>query len=198
VAARIRAWLGREDGMTIIELLTTMAILGFVLSGVLVMFVGGLRAQTDLNERFQAQQDARLALTAMRKDIRGACSATVGAVTGQANGSLVTLAEPNSSSGCASGTSQSTWCADSANHAAPFALYHQAGATCAYNNGTYRAGSLTTNVVFALNPACSAGVVTRPQLGVTLPVDANLVSTKGAYTLSDTITMRNATAAVQC
>jgi hypothetical protein len=32
----------------------------------------------------------------------------------------------------------------------------------------------------------------------TLPVDANLRSTAGTYTLSDTITLRNATAAAQC
>ncbi|HET8752642.1 MAG TPA: prepilin-type N-terminal cleavage/methylation domain-containing protein, partial [Gaiellaceae bacterium] len=68
MAARIRAWLEREDGMTLPELLTTMAILSVVMAGILTMFVGGLNATTDMNERFQAQQNARLALSAMRTD----------------------------------------------------------------------------------------------------------------------------------
>ena len=179
--------------MTLPELLTAMAILGFVLTGILAVFVGGLRATTDMNERFQAQQSARLALTSMRKDIRSACSAAVGAVTGQATGSLVALTEPDVSAGCGS-TSQVTWCVDSTNHAAPFTLYRQTGANCAYNNGTSRAGSLTSNVVFG----CSTAATARPQVVVTLPVDANLANTSGKYTLSDTITIRNAQVAALC
>jgi prepilin-type N-terminal cleavage/methylation domain-containing protein len=197
MAARIGAWLAREDGMTLPELLTAMSILAVVMTGILTVFVGGLHATTDMNERFQAQQDARLALTSMRNDLRTACSGTVSAVTGQATGSLVALTEPNVSTGCSSGTSQVTWCADSTSHAAPFTLYRQTGASCAYNTGTSRAGSLRTNVVFG-SPTCVAGAVVRPQLVVTLPVDANLASTKGTYTLTDTITLRNATAAAQC
>jgi type II secretory pathway pseudopilin PulG len=200
MAARIRAWLTREDGMTISELLTVMAILSFVMTGIFTVFVGGLNATTDMNERFQAQQNARLGLTGMRNDIRSACSATIGNVTGQATGSLLALVEPNASTGCNSGTTQVTWCADSATHALPFTLYRLTGAvgSCAYNNGTSRVGSLRTNVVFTL-PACTPpGPVVHPQRVVTLPVDANLRNTAGTYTLSDTITLRNAGAAAQC
>jgi prepilin-type N-terminal cleavage/methylation domain-containing protein len=195
MAARIRAWLTREDGMTIPELLTVMAILAFVMAGILSVFVGGLNATTDLNERFQAQQDARLALTSMRNDIGSACSATIGAVPGppsRPNGSMVTLGCVNAVS-----TNTVTWCADSATGSPPFTLYRQTGSTCAYNNGTSRSGSLTTNVVFA-PPPCSTGVVVRPQVVVTLPVDANIATPSGKYTLSDSITLRNATAAAQC
>jgi type II secretory pathway pseudopilin PulG len=199
MAARIRAWLSREDGMTIPELLTSMTILAIVISGILAVFVGGLHATTDMNERFQAQQNARLALSSMRTDIGSACSATVSSVTGQPSGSLVTLTEPNTSTpstGCTSGTSQVTWCADSTNHALPFTLYRLTGVvgSCAYNNGTSRAGSLTSNVVFG----CTTAATARPQVGVTLVVDANLASTKGTYTLTDTITPRNTQVAAPC
>ena len=196
MAARIRAWLAREDGMTMPELLTVMAILGTVLAGILGVFVSGLHATTNMNEQFQAQQNARLALSSMRNDIGTACSATVGAVPGtpaRPTGSMVTLGV-----GCVNmaSTSTVTWCADSATGTAPFTLYRQTGASCAYNNGTSRVRSLTTNVVFAPAP-CTAGNVVRRQLAVTLPVDANLANAKGKYTLSDTITLRNVSAA-QC
>jgi Tfp pilus assembly protein PilW len=183
--------------MTIPELLTTMAILSFVMTGILVVFVGGLHATTNMDERFQAQQNARLALTGMRNDIRTACSASISSVTGQATGSLLTLTEPNASTACSSGTTQVTWCADSTNHLAPFTLYRQTSGSCAYNNGTSQAGSLRTNVIFTV-PSCTAGAIVRPGVVATLPVDANLANTAGTYTLSDTITLRNATAAAQC
>ena len=79
MAARIRAWLAREDGMTIPELLTAMSILAFVVTGILVVFVGGLNATTGMNARFQAQQDARLALSSLRYEVGFACSAVAAA-----------------------------------------------------------------------------------------------------------------------
>ena len=174
--------------MTIPELLTAMAILAFVVTGILVVFVGGLNATTSMNARFQAQQNARLALTSMRNDIRFACSATVGAAPGtppRPTGSMVTF-------GCVNAVAANTvtWCADSSTGNAPFTLYRQTGSSCAYNNGTSRAGSLTTNVVFPPPPACTVG--TRPQLSVSLPVNANLGTATQTYKLSDTITLRNA------
>jgi prepilin-type N-terminal cleavage/methylation domain-containing protein len=184
--------------MTLPELLTVMAILSVVMTGILTVFVGGLHATTDMNERFQAQQNARLALATMRTDIGSACSATVSSVAGQAAGSLVALVEPNTSTpstGCSSGTSQVSWCADSASHALPFTLYRLTGAgACAYNNGTSRVGLLRSNVVFS----CTTAAAARPQVGVTLPVDANLKSTAGTYTLTDKITPRNTSVAASC
>jgi len=180
--------------MTIAELLTTMAILAFVMTGILGVFVGGLNATTDMNERFQAQQDARIALTAMRNDIRGACTAAVGTVTGQAANSLVALTEPGGANGDCSTATQVTWCVDSAGHAAPFTLQRQTTGAGACS-GTSRARSLTTNLnVFT----CSTSATARPQILVALQVDANLVSTKGLYKLTDAITVRNAAVGGAC
>jgi prepilin-type N-terminal cleavage/methylation domain-containing protein len=193
MAARFRALLSAEDGMTLPELLTTMAILSVVMTGILIVFVGGVRATTDMNNRFLAQQNARIALASMRSDIGSACSATVGAVPvtppARPAGSMLTLGCVN-----ANAASTVTWCADSATGSAPFSLYRQSGSTCAYNNGTKRVGLLTTNVVFS----CSSGADVRKQVAVTLPVDANLSSTAGTYTLKDTLTLRNGTVGASC
>jgi len=189
--------------MTLIELLTTMTILGLVMTAIVVMFGSGLTAVTDMNTRFQAQQNARLALSSLRNDIGGACTVTVGSVTGETAGSALTLvlANPNPTAGanaCSSGTTTVTWCAASASHAAPFGLYRQVAATCSSSTGVRRAGSLKcagipltgcTTPVFARN---TAGSTTLPAVTVTFPVDANLNNAQGLYTLSDTITARNA------
>jgi prepilin-type N-terminal cleavage/methylation domain-containing protein len=205
VFARLRARLAQEDGMTLIELLTAMSILGLVMLGIIVMFVSGLRAETDMNTRFQAQQNARLALSSLRTEIGGACTITIGAVTGETSGSQVTLVLPNpnpnpavNTSACGAGTTTVIWCAASANLAAPYALYRSTGATCSSSSGIKRASSLqcagtptppsTCTAVFVKTTSASM----RPAVTVTFPVEANLTNNHGLYTLSDTITALNA------
>ncbi|HET8557427.1 MAG TPA: type II secretion system protein [Gaiellaceae bacterium] len=188
MAARIRAWLAREDGMTIPELLTAMSILAVVMTGILVVFVGGLHATTSMNARFQAQQNARLALSSLRYEVGFACSAAVPPGPPPDQTRVVLLLPDASTNSCSGSTNYATWCAESANSAQPFGLYRQTGQTCSWSTGVKRAGSLQTNQVFS-NPTCTAGV--RPQLAVSLRVDANLGTTTAPYNLSDTITMRN-------
>jgi Tfp pilus assembly protein PilW len=195
MGVRIRARLAREEGQTLIEMVTTMAMLSFVMAAVAALFVAGLHAQTDMNQRFQAQQNARLALTLMRSNIRNSCVApqvyaTPASTTPLASG--VFGAKVVLASACSAGvaTSNVTWCADSSTGAAPFGLYKQTGTTCAYNNGVQRADQLKTNTVFALSTTSGR----RPQLAVSFPVDANLSTTNGVYTLSDTVMARNSAA----
>ena len=195
MGVRIRARLAREEGQTFIEMLTVLAMLGFVMAAVTTLFVAGLHAQTDMDQRFQAQQNARLALTSMRSDIRNSCVApqvysTPASTTPLASGvfgAKVTLA-----SACSAGvaTSNVTWCADSASGSAPFGLYRQSGTACAYSTGTKRADQLKTNADFALSTASGR----RPMLALSFPVDANLSTTNGVYTLSDTVMARNSAA----
>ena len=195
MGVRIRARLAREEGQTFIEMLTVMAMLGFVMAAVATLFVAGLHAQTDMDQRFQAQQNARLALTLMRSNIRNSCVApqvyaTPASTTPLASG--VFGAKVVLASACSAGvaTSNVVWCADSSTGAAPFGLYKQTGTTCAYNNGVQRAAQLKTNAVFALSTTSGR----RPQLAVSFPVDANLSTTNGVYTLSDTVMARNSAA----
>jgi Tfp pilus assembly protein PilW len=197
--------------MTLIELLTTMAILGLVMTAVVGMFVTGLRAENDMNKRFLAQQNARLALSALRNEIGSACTVTVGAVATpvETSGSQLTLLIPdlqhtavNGQSGCSSTATYPpitvSWCAASASGAAPFGLYRQVAATCSSSTGVKKAGSLKcagtpsppTTCAAVFQKTTTAGQY--PTVTVTFPVAANLTNTHGLYKLQDTIMARNA------
>ena len=58
-----------------IELLVTMVILTIVVGSLTTVFVSGSSAEVTLNQRFQAQQNARLALDRIRTDIHCASAA---------------------------------------------------------------------------------------------------------------------------
>ncbi|HKN64255.1 MAG TPA: hypothetical protein VJV76_08000 [Gaiellaceae bacterium] len=195
MGARIRARLAREEGQTFIEMLTVMAMLSFVMAAVTTVFVAGLHAQTDLDQRFQAQQNARLALTSIRRDIRTSCVAPQVYATPASSTSLasgVYGAKVVFASACSAGvaTSNVTWCADSSTGAAPFGLYRQTGTTCSYSTGVKKADQLKLNADFALSTTSGR----RPLLAVSFPVDANLSTNNGVYTLSDTVMARNSAA----
>ena len=187
-----RQRLADESGLMLIELLVVCVLLGVVMAGLVNVFVSGTRAASDTDGRFQAQQDARLALSSLRYDVGFACSATwVSTNTTQV--SLV-LPDPNTQS-CAGSTNQVTWCAASANTQPPYGLYRQTGGTCSPSTGVKRAGSLQSNAVFPTY-ACTAGSGVRAQLGVSMLVNANFATSSIPYKLTDTITLRNATIGV--
>jgi Tfp pilus assembly protein PilW len=164
-----------------------MSILAFVVTGILVVFVGGLNATTSMNARFQAQQDARLALSSLRYEVGSACSVPA------ASTQTVTLLLPDATTNsCSGSTNQVTWCAASSNGQQPFGLYRQLGGSCSWSTGVKRAGSLNTNSVFVMLACAAVGSGFRQQLQVTLPVNANLGTSTQTYKLADTITMRNA------
>ena len=66
---RILRRLGRQGGYTLIELLLVCAILGTVLASLSVLFISASSSQIDMNRRFRAQQDARVAVDKMRREI---------------------------------------------------------------------------------------------------------------------------------
>src|SRR3954467_13955675 len=59
----------RQDGFTLAEMIVVLAILGVVLAGLTQLFTGALFAQKDQTSRAQAQQDARLALDQLRREL---------------------------------------------------------------------------------------------------------------------------------
>ena len=67
-----------EGGYSLIELLTVMAILTVILGGISTLFVQGSNAEAEMNVRFQAQTQARLALDKMRRELHSACSVSAG------------------------------------------------------------------------------------------------------------------------
>jgi prepilin-type N-terminal cleavage/methylation domain-containing protein len=66
---RILRRLARQGGYTLIELLLVCAILGTVLASLSVLFLSASSSQIDMNRRFRAQQDARVAVDKMRREI---------------------------------------------------------------------------------------------------------------------------------
>jgi prepilin-type N-terminal cleavage/methylation domain-containing protein len=73
-----------EAGVTLVELIVVVAILGIVLGGITTVFVSGSRAELQVNNRFQAQEAARLGLAAIRQDVHTACAAEIRTVSGKA------------------------------------------------------------------------------------------------------------------
>jgi Tfp pilus assembly protein PilW len=193
MVARLRARLAQEDGMTLIELLWTLGILAFVLSGIIAVFVSGLHSEFDMNQRFQAQQEARLALQTMRTDLRTACSMAVSSKVVANDTVLLGYCSDSTTTWSATPLSYTTWCArNEGGTPAHYGLYRESAndpSGCATGtNGIREADWLTTASVFA--PVTASG--TRPELTVSVPVDAYPKNTTGVYKLADTILLRNA------
>jgi prepilin-type N-terminal cleavage/methylation domain-containing protein len=64
-----------EGGYTLIELTMVLAILGVVVGALTTLFVSAMNAEVDANRRFKAQQDARVAVDKMRREIH--CSSGI-------------------------------------------------------------------------------------------------------------------------
>jgi prepilin-type N-terminal cleavage/methylation domain-containing protein len=73
---RLRRLLASERGYTLIELVQVSAILAVVVTGLTVLFVQATNAELQMNERFQAQQSARLAVDKIRREVHCASSVT--------------------------------------------------------------------------------------------------------------------------
>lgn len=177
-----------EAGYSLIEMLVVVAILGIVLGGLTTVFVSGTHAEMDTNARFQAQQNARLALSRIRSDAHLAgCTGTGTGAT-----SISFYAIPAAPGSC-TGTATVTWCtAGSTSLTGRWALYRQSGGTCSASTGTPIADYLTTNAIFTTNVA-TTGSGRRTSVTVTFPVSTNKTSPNlDLYTLTDTLVLRNA------
>ncbi|HYZ18576.1 MAG TPA: type II secretion system protein [Gaiellaceae bacterium] len=85
---KLRRRLRAERGYTLVELVTVMAILGVVVGALTTLFVRAMNAEVDANRRFRAQQDARVAVDRMRREIH--CSSAI-TPTGVSTSISVTL-----------------------------------------------------------------------------------------------------------
>jgi prepilin-type N-terminal cleavage/methylation domain-containing protein len=175
---RIRTLLAAERGYSLVELLTVMAIMGVVMTGVTALLVQGSNAEVDMNGRFQAQQSARVAFDKIRRE--GHC-ASVATLTGQTQATL-TL---NSSCG-----SQVSWCAVAVGSSTTrYALYRQSGATCG-TSGVKWADYLTSGNVFTYAAQSSQSLA---KLSVDLPVNLRPARSFETYELKGDIALRNST-----
>jgi prepilin-type N-terminal cleavage/methylation domain-containing protein len=177
--------LREERGYSLIEMLTVLVIMGIVMGGLTTLFVQGSNAEADMNNRFQAQLQARLALDTLRREIHCASAVTKGTATtpaGPLGAYYITITLP---SGCkASGTV--TWCTQGSG--SRWGLYRVSGATC--TGGVMRVDYLTLPNVFDYT-AGTVGSGVLPKVNVDLPVNANPRKGVQAYELKDDIVLRN-------
>lgn len=136
--------LGDEGGYTLIELLVVVTILTIVLGGVVTLFVRGLNAESDQNRRYQAQQDARVALDRMRREIHGACTVSSPSTYNTAVSSVTLYF-----TGCAASASSVTWCTTGSS--GRYALYRIVATSCTSPVAKY-ADYLTSGTIFTYLP----------------------------------------------
>ena len=190
-AAAARRRLGAEQGYSLSEMLVVLVILGIVLGALVQLFVSASNAQVDMTRRFEAQQEMRLALDKLRREIHCANKVVAAPPTSSIVISLGGYCPSNSTGGPV----DVTWFtkdknAVPTNPAAPdanppYSLWRQS------SSGTPRkeADFLTTGRVFPAYIAPASGSLGK--LSVNLPVDVKPSDTKQRYVLQDDIVLRN-------
>lgn len=175
---RLCALAAREDGYTLSELLTVMAILGTVLTGLTTVFVSAANAEVDLNKRFQAQQEARIALDRIRAEVH--CARVI---TGTA--AEITLTLPLQ----CSPVRYVSWCTET--QAGFTGLYRKPGTTCDENPPSVKvADYLTATNVFSFTPQSPTSLA---MLRLNFPVDINPDDQRPGYRLVADAVLRNST-----
>jgi Tfp pilus assembly protein PilW len=167
-----------ERGISLVEMITAMAIMAIVISTLAGVFVSGSNAEVDLRMRFDAQSSARIAMEKLRREIHNTCSVTLSSAT------TVTLYSEDSAAGYTC-TVANTWC--TVGSGTRYGLYRKSGTTCD-NTGVRWSDYLTSASVFSYT-APSSG--TLPKVGVDLSVDIRPAATPRVYRLQDAIAVRN-------
>jgi prepilin-type N-terminal cleavage/methylation domain-containing protein len=178
-----------ERGYSLIEMLTVLVIMGVVMTSLTTVFVQASNSETDMNNRFQAQLTAKLALDKLRREIHCASVATP---TGSSSSVTITLP-----SYCKTGSGSITWCTRS-NGTNRYALYRVVGATC--TGGVKWADYLVPSSTAATcgGALCIFNYTAQTtsslaKLGVDLPVNVRPSKTVELYELIDAIVLRNST-----
>ena len=154
-----------------------MAILGLVLAGLAAMFQAGVRAEVRSNREFQAQQNARLAMDRLRRELH--CANAISAPNGTAVAS-VTVTLPTACTGTAATVTYAT----AAVSAGRWQLTRAADAGAALAVADY----LTSDVPFTYYIPATGSL---GRLRVDLPVNLNPTDTSTEWRLQDDIVLRN-------
>lgn len=174
-----------EHGFSLVEMVTVMAIMSVVLTGLVSLFVQGSNSQIDLNRRFEAQQTARLALDRMRREIH--CSKGASTIGGTGERSAVTLRLAGHCKTAVGGVDTDvTWCTAAAG-TNRWALYRQPGSTCG-TSGVKWGDYLTASEIFDYQTQSAEQL---GHLRVRFPVDLKVGDATPTYTLCDVIVLRN-------
>jgi prepilin-type N-terminal cleavage/methylation domain-containing protein len=190
-----------ESGYSLVEMVTVMAILSVVLGGIVTLFTAGIKAEADQNARFQGQQDTRLALDKVRKDVHAACTVSTPATYNTWASSVTLYFRADN---CASGSSTVTWCTSASG--TTWILYRVPASSCT-GSLVKVASSLTGANIFAYIPPNShlvtsssvgtgTGAIASQDAAFSLPrlhVDLTVRKTGAthSYRLVDDIAFRN-------
>jgi prepilin-type N-terminal cleavage/methylation domain-containing protein len=180
-----RSLRGEERGFSLIEMLTVMIIMSVVLTGLTTLFVQGSNAELDMNRRFEAQQDSRVALDKIRREIHCADLATTTPPSGPAP--TITLHQPGQCPAAVSAApTDITWCSVLFS-TGRYRLYRKVGASCDAT-GVRWADYLTSANLFEAQVASSTSLA---KVKVSFPVDVKAGDATPAYRLCDHIVLRN-------
>jgi prepilin-type N-terminal cleavage/methylation domain-containing protein len=191
---RVSRRLSGQAGFTVVEMLTVLLILGVVMGGLTTVFTSATNAEADMNNRFQAQQTARLALDKLRREVHCASSATpAGSSTSSVVLTLPTYCKTYS------GNTSVTWCTRSV-ATNRYALYRVNGAVCTggVKWADYLAPTSTATVcsgalcVFNFTAQSTSSLA---KLHVDFPVNPKPSRTAETYELIDDLVLRNSTRA---
>jgi prepilin-type N-terminal cleavage/methylation domain-containing protein len=181
--ARLRS----ERGYSLIEMLTVMVIMGVVMASLSAVFVQASNSESDMNNRFQAQLTARLALEKMRREVHCASVATP---VGASSSVTITLA-----SYCKTGSGLITWCTRSV-ATNRYGLYRVAGSTCVggVKWADFLVPSSTATVcsgALCIFDYTAQSLTSLASLRVDFPVNVKPSKTVDGYELIDDIVLRN-------
>ncbi len=180
----LRRRLAAEGGYSLVELIVVLAILVTIVGALTTLFVSGSSAETKLNNRFQAQSNARVALDRMRREIHNACG------VGTTSGTLVQLAFPTNCPSTGAATPTVTYCTSGSG--SRFKLYRIASSTSNCTNGVILVDYLTSGSIFAYTDKnVPSGSYLLARLHVDLQVNVTPTVTANRYRLIDDIVFRN-------
>jgi prepilin-type N-terminal cleavage/methylation domain-containing protein len=176
-----------ERGYSLVEMLVVMAIMGVVMTSLTTVFVQASNSETDMNNRFQAQLTAKLALDKMRREVHCASVATP---TGQSSSVTITLP-----SYCKTGSGSITWCTRSV-ATNRYALYRVVGSTCSggIKWADYLAPSSSAAVcsgALCIFNYTAQSTTSLAKLSVDFPVNVKPAKTVDMYELKDDLVLRN-------
>jgi len=184
-----------EDGMTLFELLISMVVLLIVMGALSGALISALHNQADLSNRYQAQTQARQALTKLTREIH--CATQIqdsggGALTStKVSGITVTLP-----AGCPTGGGAAVtvrWCTVA--NGSRYDLYRYANAACGSAGGVRWAASLVNSTIFSLPTTATSGTH-YPLVHVDLKVNTTKSGATDSYDLVTDIAAFNSTRSV--
>lgn len=194
-----------EGGYSLVELIIVMAILTIVLGAIVALFTAGINADADQSRRFQAQQDVRLGLDKLRRELHAGCTVSNPGTYNTPESSVTVYF---SSDNCVSGTHTVTWC--TIGSGSRYGLYRIVSTSCTGATQQFADYLTSANIFIYLPPnghlvtATSLGqgtgagaIVTAdgsavlPRVHVDMTSNLKPSNVRNAYPLNDDIVLRN-------